>query len=912
MSFVDEMWSRRKFVQTAGSITALSATTTERLLAATLGGVTLVVDPADQIATSVPCNWAAQELQRTLSERNVLVSNASHPFHSRPGDLCLVLAGAGSEWTARMLRDSDVIYPKSAEAFVLVPAHAEGRQVLLACGTDVRGLVYATLELLDRVQCSQFPMEALALKQSLVEQPANKLRSINRCFQSEIEDRPWFEDRKMWAAYLDMLASNRFNMFNLSMGLGYDYPQKVTDSYTYFTYPFFVQVANYPQVRARGLSEAQRKTNLELLRFISSQCAVRGIDFTLGLWNHAYAMSEGSAPSYPIEGLTPESHASYCRDALFTLLKECPDITGLTMRVHGESGIPEGQFEFWEVVFQHLAKLDRRISLNLHAKGTSERIISIAQSTGMPVSLSPKYWAEHLGLPYQPASIRELEKPPKESSKAGSLFELSGGARRFMRYSYGDLFKSDRKYDVYFRIWPGTQRVLLWGDPKLAAGDGRGFNMCGSLGVDLFEPLSFKGRGGSGVSSAPGARCSYEDRTLAPRYDWEKFAYSYRVWGRMIYNPNADPQECYRFWNKHRKAGPAIAEALAIASRILRVVTTSQEPSAANWTYWPEMYTNMTIVDPSLNQLYRDTPVPRVYGNVSPLDPQMFVAINQSVDDMLAGRGDSRYRPTEVASWLDGYTASIDRLLKEAMRNTSGQDTPDFRRVVLDIRIQTGLGRFFAAKIRSAALFALYQRTGDVKIRQEALAQYHRARESWSQFAKLADGPYMKDVTYGSVRNMRGHWLDRLPAVDADIAAMGRASATAQPGGGVSELPKAAIIAEIMSAAHRPHVDCQHTPLISFRAGEDLPVTLRIATKLPQVRLIYRHVNQAEYYRTAEMKLEGGVYRAEIPAAYTQSEYALQYYFELQHSPQRATMYPGLGPDLTDRPYFLVEQSTPA
>ena len=52
-----------------------------------------------------------------------------------------------------------------------------------------------------------------------------------------------------------------------------------------------------------------------------------------------------------------------------------------------------------------------------------------------------------------------------------------------------------------------------------------------------------------------------------------------------------------------------------------------------------------------------------------------------------------------------------------------------------------------------------------------------------------------------------------------------------------------------------------------------------------------------------------GVFRTAIPAAYTNSLFSLQYYFELQHSETVATMYPGLGPKLTTRPYFLVEQA---
>jgi hypothetical protein len=56
------------------------------------------------------------------------------------------------------------------------------------------------------------------------------------------------------------------------------------------------------------------------------------------------------------------------------------------------------------------------------------------------------------------------------------------------------------------------------------------------------------------------------------------------------------------------------------------------------------------------------------------------------------------------------------------------------------------------------------------------------------------------------------------------------------------------------------------------------------------------------------MQSQGSVYRATIPAGYTNSEYALQYFFEIKLDPQQATLYPGLGADLIDRPYYIVEQ----
>ena len=51
------------------------------------------------------------------------------------------------------------------------------------------------------------------------------------------------------------------------------------------------------------------------------------------------------------------------------------------------------------------------------------------------------------------------------------------------------------------------------------------------------------------------------------------------------------------------------------------------------------------------------------------------------------------------------------------------------------------------------------------------------------------------------------------------------------------------------------------------------------------MRLYYRHVDHAERYETAEMEARNRLYRAIIPAAYTDSAFPLQYYFELRESP---------------------------
>ena len=46
----------------------------------------------------------------------------------------------------------------------------------------------------------------------------------------------------------------------------------------------------------------------------------------------------------------------------------------------------------------------------------------------------------------QQASIRALEQPASPEERGGGLFSLSGGSRKFMRYSYGDLLRAIRHW----------------------------------------------------------------------------------------------------------------------------------------------------------------------------------------------------------------------------------------------------------------------------------------------------------------------------------------------------------------------------------------------------------------------------------------------------------------------------------
>jgi len=61
-----------------------------------------------------------------------------------------------------------------------------------------------------------------------------------------------------------MLAAQRFNRFQLSLGIGYDSLQGVRDAYLLFAYPFLLAMPGY-SVRAVNLADQARERNLAML-----------------------------------------------------------------------------------------------------------------------------------------------------------------------------------------------------------------------------------------------------------------------------------------------------------------------------------------------------------------------------------------------------------------------------------------------------------------------------------------------------------------------------------------------------------------------------------------------------------------------------------------------------------------------
>lgn len=868
--------ARRQFIKLAGMAAAAGAA--DAHAAGADIKVRLVVPPVHPLATAAPVVWALDQLKAALTLKKIA-------FETSPQK--------GDGFNIVLADQQQFQGSPNPESLQITPA----KDGLSVSGGGPVGLSYALTELADRVRYAVPGDTGLTISKDIRETPANRIRGIDRLFVTEVEDKAWYYDRDFWTGYLDRLATARFNRFTLAFGLDYDAPIGISENYFHFVYPYLLAVPGY-DVRVTDISDEERDRNLETLKFIARETARRGLQFQLGIWTHAYDGTDSPRQEHHYSGLTAENHPLYARDALTLLLKTIPEIHGVTLRVHGESGIGEGSYTFWQTLYEAFTKAGRPVEIDMHAKGITAEMIAMAKATGMPTLISPKFSGEHMGLGYHQADIRAFEFN-RTNQTAHGMQSVSLNERRFTRYSYSDLFIEGRSYEILHRLWPGSQRHLIWGDPAMVAGFSRASSFCGSMGLDVMEPLTFKGREGSGH---PGGRTAYADKTLDPGVqDWRKFDYYYRLWGRLLYNPDTDAEVWRRYLvATFGKAAGAMEAAMASASQIQPIFFSTHCPSTSNRGYWPEIYLDMAIVPGTEPAPYKEMEAPYSVARVSALDPQIFASIDEHVTDLLAGKMTGRYSPTETLAWMDDVTNAAQNALTKA--KALAPDTVEFRRWEEDLRITVGLGRFFTDKLRAALFYEIWKRGGPDEAAKLALNHQMIARDAWAQMADRANKVYVADISYGETPVRRGNWQGRLELIDHNIGNL--KAALAAPRTMIAAANGATALAFAKSRPARPVIAAQHQAPQTFAPGK--PLAVQLATKAKAAKLWYRHVNHGERWLSVAMTGSANAWQGAIPADYTQSPYPLQYYFELDTGAALTAHVPGFNATRSNTPYYSV------
>jgi hypothetical protein len=726
--------------------------------------VSLVMDRS----AGPPARIAFAALGRALGQKGIAVEDV--PDFAAARGAMVVVAGVGPNASPSFLTLSaslGVQLPTEAECLAVRRGAWRGRQVILAAGGDNLGLAYALYDIADRVGWGGSAADPLAAVRDAAERPHVRDRSVSTYAmqQAYFEQRLFDED--YWRAYFDNLVRNRFN--NFSLLFGYE-----SSGFLAPPYAWFFDLPEFPEVKAAGVTAEQQQRYLRALNRVVDLAHERGLHFTLGIWDHIYdgvssyytpgvwdhlPAVDGRQPRWPVEGLNAQNLVPYTQAALRRFLILVPNLDGIQFRMHGESGLSKaGLRNFWEPIFQLMAREHPRIRFDARAKEFPRDLIESAVADGVPLRLVTKVLAEQVGLPFHPASVQ-----PRDQFQT--------------RDSYFDLLRYPRIYPMQWREWTsGTMRLLWWGDPDFARRFADSTHLYDGDGFEVAEPLATK------MASQPHDLAPIP--TLNPpyrftRYEFERYWPFFQMFGRLGYDPATPPETWDRPFIAHfgAVAGPRLETALHRASWILpRIIEYSLPPDKFPTTRgWPE------------RQRWDDLPV---YARAEPADPTLFASFEEEARWRLAGEDTPKVRLEDTGAWFHRTAENVLAEVKAAEDAAGPRPGPEFVCAATDLKILANLAEYHSRRIQSGLAYALFKASNEVGALDDAIAAERSAVAAWSGLVAAAGDVYSDNLALGLplARNteavkedLSGHWRDEMPRFAAGVAALERERAAFRP-----------------------------------------------------------------------------------------------------------------------------------
>jgi len=836
--------------------------------------ITLIADSG----LDAPARYGIQKLEAALRANGVAVSEDASQLSA--SDLVLLAGLAGGRGAAATtLAGMKSPAPSGPEALtILTRARYRNKPAVVLAGGDGAGLMYAALDLADRVGWAAKGASPFQFARDASETPYLKERGVVMFTMNRAYFESHLYDEQFWTRYFDMLAKDRFNCLVLIFGYedgGYMAP----------LYPYFFNVDGFPDVRVVGLTQEQQDRNLKAFRTMLRLAAERGIHIKPGIWDHIYragiqagaipGASRGTAPTPGLVwGLNSDNLIPYTVAALKKFHEEFPEFTEEQFRMHDESGLRTAEIEpFWHAVFGFYRTNKPNIKLELRAKGLPKSVIQDAQAQGLNIQLDTKIWMEQMGLPYHPTHINRENQMDA-------------------RQSYADLLEYPRTYHMNWTLWDGgTTRILQWSDPDYArrvAGAARLYD-----GQDLIvTEMEATKMLGQPHDAKP------EDY-LNPRYryfdyEFERYWAFYRVFGRLSYDPATPPDVWEREYVQRfgPAAGPHVMKAVQLASKVLPMVVAASVPYSMfpTTTGWPEMM--------HLGSL------PRYAQQEEGSDIQQFMNLREDATSILQGTDTTMRRPEETSLWFSKISDSILAEASAAEKALNGRAAGnEFLSTMTDVKMLAALARYHSWRQLGGVNYELYRQGGDLPAFDEAIADERKAVQAWHDIVAAAGDFYIDDMWFGPTgRNFPHHWKDEMKSLDAEFDQLlaERKSATAGP--------------DAKTVRVTPREANPQWPVAAFVSrpslatpGQDLAVQVRVTAPagVKWVHLRYRHLNQKEDYQSVDMTLnpQTGLYGAAIPAAFIDPQWDLMYFVELVDRQGNGRIYPNLD---VETPYIVA------
>ncbi|MEE8451891.1 MAG: hypothetical protein V3R99_08250 [Thermoguttaceae bacterium] len=814
--------------------------------------VTILTDKSPGLGTT----HGLGKVTTALQAKGVDVRRVATPKAEKGNILIVAGLGDGSGHAARLLKATDTVLPEGPEALAIKNTTLDGKRTLLVAGSDDRGLMYALLDVADRTGWSTDANDPLSEVRDTTEKPFMPERALSIYTMHRKTFEKFFFDEEYWAEYLDMLAENRFNTFALLLGY---------ENWGYFAppYPFFFDVEGYSDIRVEGLTAEQQQRNLKALNRVIEMTHERGLDFTLGIWDHIYrggvqGPTEHAKQRTPgvVWGLTADKLVPYTKAALTKLLREVPDLDAIQFRMHGESGLRRSEMEdFWTDVYRIMKASGGDIRFDARAKNFPDSLIDRALEVGVPIRICTKYWMEQMGMPFHPTHVHPANQHDR-------------------RHGYADMLRYPKRYDMHWRLWSGgTTRVLLWGDPEYVRRFAQSTLIYPGGGYEVTAPMATK------MQDHPHDLEPFE--LLRPKYqyyDWEfqRYWHFFQCFGRMGYNPDTPPEVWQKEFERRfgKEAAPYVEKALHRASQILPRIVAYQYP----YNHFP------TTRGWAERQRQEDLPT---YAKALPSDTEQFLSPDEAAKNMIEGIDSAKILPRESSRWFAGASRDVLGLVEKAEKYIGKHRNKEFDSTMVDMKILAHLAAYHSRRANAGTSWALFNRSEDVGSLDSAIYSEGRAIEAWKRMVEAAGDMYHDDIMMGRRgSDLSGHWRDELVKLENGLEKLRQQRDSFRP----KSTGDGPMIAHVPDRTIRRHARTPRGIVSRIEA------TVSGERPIAQVRFVYR-IGRGEwqYKKIRTSPNKPFVYRALVPNS--MEDEGLSYFIEAVDESGARTTFPAAGAD---------------
>ena len=639
-----------------------------------------------------------------------------------------------------------------SEAYSIIP---EGK-VITIYGGDKRGMVYGSLSLAESVR-NGIPLEKIEKKS---ESPHYLLRAIKH-------NTPWYtyrpssaldqhyetvRDVKYWEAFLDMMAANRFNSLTL---------------WNLHPFVYMIKPKNFPE--ASPFNEEEMKEWQELHKEIFRMADERAIDtyifpfniFVSPEFSQAHQLAKQNFyPHYYVPGDTSELVKRYMRESITQVLQEYPTLTGIGLTLgEGMAGMTPQQREDWiaETYIEGMRLAGRDLKL-VHRIPFSSTTASLGATSVELEQLTRKAIEREGKLDFIKGPIfADLKYNWSHAHSTPKLVKVHGGEMFDTFYN-----PEPEEYKITYTARNEDFFALRWGVPDfIRAHIGR-------------NSQSYVGGYFVGSETYIPARDYFTaiDAPLDWKYAFERQWLFYKLWGRLLYNPETPEQEFQAaFTRRYGAQGEHLLEAYTLASSTMLRLASAYD-SRWDFTLYGEGF--MALIGDSTQYIS----VNRLIEH-PPLDPD-YVSVQEFVKKKSPGAsfGKEKITPPVLAGMLE----RDNRKALDLVENIDTEGNASLMYEVADVKAWANLGLHLAEKLKGAVALQTYRLKGGEENKQKAVAHLEKALAYWDEVIAITR-PIYKDMPlthYNGSSHERNddnlfHWALIRPEVARDIEIAKRA-----------------------------------------------------------------------------------------------------------------------------------------